>query len=272
MGTSKEGTVWGMPTGTQSAATSKLWNALGPDGARVWEQLNDDEIYLRYVAEQMILSKIMSYPGRTARAILTDKMFWGVEEWGYHYNVVFSRKDQLEIRKFPWGDDVLNSPCPFTEGKLIRDTHFVFLGLDSIYGNPLSVLTWRNIQNVFKIHTIENIDLEKDVFFKISCGFKWYLMPVAPVYFSACSYIEKVSSLPAEYEVSTATERVTQQILCGLLNNTGLIDSSFLCNDSTRRGYRVFTRLLVSKVWVGEADDQLSAGFGLSLSRKIPKS
>lgn len=40
----------------------------------------------------------------------------------------------------PWDDALLNSPCPFNKGKTIRETHFSFVGLESVNGEPLTLL------------------------------------------------------------------------------------------------------------------------------------
>lgn len=42
----------------------------------------------------------------------------------------------------PEVEDVLNGPCPFNKGKLVKDTHFAFMGMPAINGEPLTIAKW----------------------------------------------------------------------------------------------------------------------------------
>ncbi len=71
------------------------------------------------------------------RTNMGDNLF-SVEDWQKFYGVPLP----VTIPEFPWSPDILNSPCPFNPGKLIKDTHFAFLGLPDINGVPLTVAHW----------------------------------------------------------------------------------------------------------------------------------
>jgi hypothetical protein len=64
---------------------------------------------------------------KRAREIM-GKNFFGVEEWSILYDVKFSQKQLRQAAEFPWGEDILNSTCPFC-GKVVKECHFAFLGL-----------------------------------------------------------------------------------------------------------------------------------------------
>lgn len=65
-----------------------------------------------------------------ARHIM-GKNFFGIEEWKVHFPELTIFLDEGEIQEkipFPWGEKLLNAPCPFNPYLRIRDTHFAFLG------------------------------------------------------------------------------------------------------------------------------------------------
>ena len=74
-----------------------------------------------------------------------NQNFFGVEEYATLYGVNFSKKQLREVSEFPWGEDVLNGPCPFNKSKTVRKTHFAFLGIDKLNGSPLTIMKFQKL-------------------------------------------------------------------------------------------------------------------------------
>ena len=85
-------------------------------------------------------------PRELARKIFEQKEtaksnFWGLEEWKEFYDIRLSAEQLEKVKDFPWGEDVLTAPDPFTpkneqgEPLEIRDTHVAVLMLDKIDGD-----------------------------------------------------------------------------------------------------------------------------------------
>ena len=130
----------------------------------------------------------------------------------------FTKKQIRDAGKFPWGEDVLNSPCPFNKGKLVKGTHFAFLGLSRINGVPLTVAKWLELHpatgqpkfyfnndpwHVGQPHTDEAM-LE----------LRWYLLlkDIAPNS-TVKTPEEQVAMLPEGYEVPTTIAETTKDVL-----------------------------------------------------------
>jgi hypothetical protein len=135
--------------------------------------------------------------------------FWGVEEWSILYGVEFSSGQIREIPKFPWSEDILHSPCPFYEGKKVKDTHFAFLGLERINGEPLTIMKWHELHPASgqpKFYFAKNLWYNVHRFaVRPTCSFRWYLMLLEPNSDSR--------DLPEGYEKPLAVEEVTKDIL-----------------------------------------------------------
>src|SRR3989344_2649403 len=84
-------------------------------------RLRSDANYAKRIAGFMLRGGIDgSVHHKLARALMGQN-FFGVEEYATLYGVNFSKKQLREISGFPWGEDVLNSPCPFNKDRLLRD-------------------------------------------------------------------------------------------------------------------------------------------------------
>jgi hypothetical protein len=175
-----------------------------------------------------------------------NKNFFGVEEWSTLYGVNFSKKQLREVAEFPWGEDILNAPCPFVKGKSIRETHFAFLGLNSIEGKPLTIIRWWKLhpapwQPRFSHYVLGSWYTKRKFANEPTCGFRWYLMPLEIVPNSTYkTYKEQVTMLPAEYEVPFAIEEVGKDILYCMKNGIYLNRSKWgRCQDVISDGHRV---------------------------------
>ena len=199
---------------------------------------------------------------KEAKEILGEKNVFGPEEWKRFFGDKFQLANVPEI---PWSQVELENPE-------INQEHFLFLGLDRLDGKPLNLSAWN------KLHSGENhpkfyLDWYlSHKFAQVTCGLRWYLMPVGIVESSnGLSYDRQVATLPDEYEVPTVPARVTANVLYYLLNKKYLdVDYWARTNDKSDGGDRIVVQghsvygLRVS----GWTDDTI--GFvGVSASRKV---
>jgi hypothetical protein len=59
---------------------------------------------------------------------------FGQADWASYYGPTEKLDSQAE--------EILMSACPFNKGKLVKDTHFAFVGMPEIDGEPLTVAKW----------------------------------------------------------------------------------------------------------------------------------
>jgi hypothetical protein len=150
-----------------------------------------------------------------ANAILGKNLF-GPEQWLSSYGIWFSDQQLKEISRFPWNESVLNAPCPFVKGKLIKETHFAFLGMDQIYNKPLDVLKWHELSPITGKKKLKKNPWYKDQNFARvnTCCLKWYWTLIESVPNSTeKTYTEQVELLPSEYRAPFVIEEVTKNIL-----------------------------------------------------------
>lgn len=154
---------------------------------------------------------------KNARAILGDN-FFGPEEWLADYGFNLTQEQFEKITNFPWSEDVLNSPCPFIKGKPIKETHFAFLGFESIDGKSLTILRWNEMHprpHLPRFYQDIRPSYRKEAFAKKeTCYLRWYLMPLVTIQESLDkNYKDQLKIVPKNYEVATAIEEVTKNIL-----------------------------------------------------------
>lgn len=208
--------LWTLTYGEVGATLKSLqdWNVTSEHLAR----LRSDTAYAKRVAEFMLRGGIDgSIHHKLARAILGNN-FFGVEEWATLYGANFTKKQLREVAEFPWGEDILNGPCPFVKGKLVKDTHFAFLGVSKLNGDPLTVMKWHGLHPPTgqpKFYFTDNPwhrgQPHTDV---ATMELRWYLMLKEIVPDSTSKTPEdQVAMLPAEYEVPTTIAEVTKDLL-----------------------------------------------------------
>ncbi len=242
-------------------------------------RLRADPAYAKRIAELMLRGGLEgSVHQRLARAIL-GKNFFGIEDWATLYGVKFSEKQLRAVAEFPWGEDILNSPCPFNKGKTIRETHVAFLGLNQYMGKPLTIRKWQDIhpatgQPRFFSYPQDCWYTNEKFANDPTCAFRWYLMLANILPKSEDkTYADQTAMLPAEYEVPFAIEEVTKNLLHHRKNGEFLNGSRHgRCQDVSSRGYRVGVGyfdaqgLSVYYSW----DVSRNGGLGLAASRKLP--
>jgi len=274
MDTSQRG-LWTMTKGEFEQSVRNIEAAiasLGGNPCQIFGRIRTDKVFANRIADFMLHGWRLeaSIYHERARSIM-GKNFFGVEDWLTLYGVKFSNRQLREVADFPWDENILNAPCPFVKGKSVKETHFAFLGTDSIKGKPLTVHRWQELHPKY-FYTSE-IWYEKEKFANEStCSFRWYLMPleVAPN-FIAKTYTEQIAILPVEYEVPLVVEEATKLILYYRKDSTRLnIEQPGRCQDVSDGyhlgvGHRDTYELLLTHI----KDDCRYSYVGLALSRKL---
>ncbi|MDD5032693.1 MAG: hypothetical protein PHC85_01035 [Candidatus Pacebacteria bacterium] len=221
MSTRQTSGLWTMTKGGFEESVASLERAITKQGGNpcdLFDLFRTDNEYACRIAQAMMRKGLVGSIGsRLARVVLGRNIFDDAD-WMSYYDAKFTKKQLREAGKFPWGEDVLNSPCPFNKGKLVKDTHFAFLGLSRINGAPLTVAKWLELHpateqpkfyfnndpwHVGQPHT--------DV---ATMQLRWYLMLKDIVPDSTSKKPEEqVAMLPEGYEVPTTIAETTKDIL-----------------------------------------------------------
>lgn len=228
-------------------------------------RLRTDKNYARRTAELMLCGDIdSSINHKLARAVMGQN-FFGIEEWTALYSANFSKKQLREVNEFPWGEDILNSPCPFNKGKAVLETHFAFLGLEKLNAKPITILEWHSYT--------PNSWYNKQTFAAETAKLRWYLFLASIVPNSINRHWgDQKSMLPADYEVPTAIEEVSKDILAyrktGVYLNPNVyarVSNTASSGGRVCVGYFFGDRLSIYD-WNGRGYSNV----GLSASRKLP--
>ncbi|OGN16204.1 MAG: hypothetical protein A3C81_02355 [Candidatus Yanofskybacteria bacterium RIFCSPHIGHO2_02_FULL_46_19] len=213
--------LWTMTKGEFEESVASLEKAVAKEGGNprdLFDLFRTDNEYTRRIAQAMLRKGLVgSIESRMARMVLGRNIF-DVADWMSYYDAKFTKKQIRDAGKFPWGEDVLNSPCPFNKGKLVKDTHFAFLGLTAINGSPLTVAKWLQLHPAtgqpkfyFNSNPWHEGQPHTDV---ATMQLRWYLMLKDIVPGSTDKTPEEqVAILPAEYEVPTTIAETTKDIL-----------------------------------------------------------
>jgi hypothetical protein len=221
------------------------------------------------------VSSATSISCERARDLLGQNLF-GVQDWSTFCGVTLPPDQARQVAALPWGEEVLNAPCPFVEGRLVRETHFAFLGLSAIDGEPLTLL------HLHGLHARAGRPLfyyaarpwyEKFAFAsEATCDFRWHLalqeiVPGSP----GKGFEEQVAALPPGYEVPRAVEEALKVTLYFVKNGVHLNAKKWArCRETLPDGSRVSVGrfgprgLFINHYW-GDG-----SGLGLAASRKPP--
>ncbi len=184
-------------------------------------RLRAEPEYAKRVAEFIIrggLSGEIKY--NRAKSILGDN-FFGPEDWLADYGFSLSQEEFNRITDFPWSEDILNSPCQVFKGKTIKETHFAFLGMEKANNKPLTIQRWTEMHPSVPLprwyvdwYAYTSGKRDESFADKETCRLRWYLMPLLLVPDSLeKQYQQQLEMMPANYEVATAVEEVTKNIL-----------------------------------------------------------
>lgn len=157
---------------------------------------------------------------RFARYIMGDN-FFGREEWSdpSTYGVSFTSKQSRIADKFPWSEALLGSECPFNPGKAISETHFAFLGMDKLGGQPLTIMGWQQVHPAGEKPRLYSYGsdcwyLNEEFATEPTCEFRWYLalkevVPGSP----KTSWDDMQGMIPCEYYVPSPVVELTKDFL-----------------------------------------------------------
>lgn len=270
--------LWKMGKGDFEESVRKLEAEIvkrGGEPIPAFDRLRTDSNYTGRVAEFMLRGGIEgSIHHKLARAILGKNIF-GIEEWSALYGANFTKKQLREIAEFPWGEDILNSSCPFVKGKKIKDTHFAFLGLDKINGKPLTIMKLRELHP----QSGQPRFYYKDPWYKnqefatqITADMRWYLLHKEIIPGSTRKMFAKQAAvLPESYEIPLAVVEVAKDILFFKKNGIYLNSHRYarcqdLDSDGRHVGVGAFDRVgLDVDGWWGDGRVDY---IGLAASRK----
>jgi hypothetical protein len=181
-------------------------------------RLRAEPDYAKRVAEFMLRGGLdASIHQKLARAVM-GKNFFGVEDWSAFYGVNFSQKQLRQVAEFPRGEDILNSTCPLC-GKVVKDCHFAFVGLDRINGKPLTILKLQELhpatgQPKFYSYAPSAWYSEQKFAKETTMDFRWYLLHQNIVPKSEDkTYDDQKAMLTADYEVPSAVTESTKDLL-----------------------------------------------------------
>jgi hypothetical protein len=213
--------LWTMPKGEYEQSVADLERAIverGGNPRELFDRLRTDKPYLASVADFMVKGGVPVFTDvRIARLIMGNGLF-GIEDWQTLYGVKFTKKQLREAGKFPWGEEVMNGPCPFNPEKQVKDTHFAFLGVTGINGEPLTVQKWTKLHPATgqpKFYFADNPWYEGQPYTdETTLEFRWHLLLKEIVPGSTEKTPEQQAAmLPPEYEVPSTIAEVTKDIL-----------------------------------------------------------
>lgn len=239
-------------------------------------RLRADPDYAKQVAKFMIIKggPSPSVHHKIIGAIMGDN-FFGVEDWSALNGVDFTRQQLRQVAKFPWSKDILISTCPFC-GKVVKDCHFAFIGVDRLNGKPLTTTKMQELhaptgKPTFYFYAPSVLYSEQK--YAKESTMRWYLLHNYPVWKSENkTYREQVQMLTADYEVPSAVVEITKHIL--IARKTGFSEYPSLrarCTDITRNNGIVSVGVFDGHgpVANGCRDDDREHDLGIAASRKF---
>ena len=221
MSTRQTNGLWTMTKGEFEESVTALERAVVAQGGNprdLFDLFRTDDEYAGRIAQSMMRKGFVgSIESRLARVVLGRNIFTDAD-WMSYYDAKFTKKQIREAGKFPWDENVLNSPCPLNSGKLVKDTHFAFLGISGINGSPLTVAKWLELhpatgQPKFYFNN-DPWHVGQPYTDVATMQLRWYLMlrDIVPGSMSKTPE-EQVAMLPEGYEVPTTIMEVTKDIL-----------------------------------------------------------
>lgn len=255
----------------------QLMLAIDNAGGNAWEvfdRFRRDCNFTNQIAHY-ILEKTPKTPSTRKSCLTIEKVseimgknFFGTADWMISCNIDLSKRLLCSIPEFTWSEEILNAPCPFIKGKSVKETHFAFLGLDSLDNEPLNSLKF------FSLYFDPNLlHSKRELINDKTCSLQWYLIlkEVVPDSYEK-TYQEQLAMLPLEYEVPSAVEEIAKNILFFKKNGIYL-NRSYLarCHDGDKlKGHLVvgYCDDLGPRVydWPDE-DDAHNPNVGIAASR-----
>jgi hypothetical protein len=199
---------------------------------------------------------------------------FAVADWNANYRIALTPEQVAAVGNFPWSDATLNSPCPFNPGKMIRETHFAFVGVDSITMMELQRLNPQATEPRFYGYAPDAWYAKEKFATKTKLTLRWYLLlkDIVPGSENK-TFDEQVAMLPKEYEVPTAVAETAKDLL--IYKKTGKYANSqryARTSDIDSDGSRVVVGYCDAKgvyVYSYYWDDYRYDGVGVGACRKF---
>jgi hypothetical protein len=210
-----------------------------------------------------------------AKEILGEENVFGPDEWRKYFGEKGQFSESLEI---PWGVQTLSNPK-------IQQKHFLFLGQNSIDGNPLNLLAWCKLYDGKKHPKFNNEPFSGSVilnpqypsgFYVQTCEFQWYLMPIGVIKKSTSHTLsEQKKMLTDWYTVPKVIERVTANFLYFLINHKYLDALIEARTNPGKNDDQFFTAITVKGsghhgILISSRDNDAYSSIGISASRWNP--
>ena len=242
---------------------------------------NGDNEYARRVGRAFVNGAFPSSTETRIARIALGNLFFDMAHWVRFFATRFEESEVEKALQFPWNEDVLMGPDPWEKSKLVRDTHFAFLGVEKIGGQPLTVA------QLIKMHPDESKlryfypttwhDCQPHVH-TATLSPHWYLLRMEIVPGSTGKLPdEQVAMLPPEYELPMTIDETSKDMLVFRKTGVRLNSSRWArCAETTIKTEKYSTGdlscvgnfdefgLLVSS-WNGRRDGNVGCG----ASRKI---
>jgi hypothetical protein len=146
---------------------------------------------------------------------LPEMPCFGIADWQKFYGIVLAPKQIASVANFPWSDKTLNTPCPFNPGKMVRETHFAFVGLDTVSIMELQKLNPKEATELrFYAYGSDSWYRNEEFATTVKLKFRWYLLlkDIVPGSENR-TFDEQKAMLSKEYEVPTALQEVAKDFL-----------------------------------------------------------
>ncbi|MGO9010643.1 MAG: hypothetical protein ACLQPN_11115 [Bryobacteraceae bacterium] len=139
---------------------------------------------------------------------------FAIGDWWTSYRIGLTPEQVAAIHNFPWSDTVLNAPCSFHKGKMVRETHFAFVGVDSITMMELQRINPKSEEPRFYSYAPDAWYSEQRFATAETLKLRWYLLLKDIVPGSEKkTFDEQSAMLPPEYEVPSAVVETAKDLL-----------------------------------------------------------
>ena len=167
---------------------------------------------------------------------IMGKNFFGPKDYKEHFLETITA-----IPDFPWDINMFGDPCQFIPGKYRKNTHFIFLGLQSLRGNSMNMAYFQKLYTGKAAAEFKCGFAAKEIFHFQTLQFRWYALLKKNPISSGKIFIAQEQLLTSSYEVPSAAEESAKNLFFflknGIILNEGNLvrtrDKSILCPGSS---------------------------------------
>lgn len=147
------------------------------------------------------------------RKVLGGNLF-GASDWTRWYDI--PPETFAAVPPFLWRLDLLHAPCPFFPKWKVRQTHFAFLGISAVRGEPLTLFRFEKFHPSGRKPCFDSGPMPwygQETFTWKTLELRWYLLLKRAVPGSTeLSYAEQMAMLPSGYEPPEALAEAMKDI------------------------------------------------------------